>query len=62
MSTKRQVTWKDIFNNFKTVYTNLSKGVADYRPYDYMTIVVYFRDGSQMIYDDVRKRGKLIVA
>lgn len=62
MSTKRQVTWKDIFNNFKTVYPNLSKGVADYRPYDYMSIIVYFKDGSQMIYDDVRKRGKLIVA
>lgn len=62
MSTKRQVIWKDIFNNFKTVYPNLSKGVADYRPYDYMSIIVYFKDGSQMIYDDVRKRGKLIVA
>lgn len=62
MSTKRQVTWKDIFNNFKTVYPNLSKGVADYRAYDYMSIIVYFKDGSQMIYDDVRKRGKLIVA
>lgn len=62
MSTKRQVTWKDIFNNFKTVYPNLSKGVADYRPYDYMTIVVYFTDGSRMTYDDVKKRAKLIIA
>lgn len=62
MSTKQNMTWKDIFNNFKTVYPNLSKGVADYRPYDYMTIVVYFEDGSKMLYDDVRKRAKLITA
>lgn len=62
MSAKRKVSWRDIFDNFKTVYPTLSKNARDFRPHDYMSIIVYFRDGSQMIYDDVRKRGKLIVA
>lgn len=52
MSIKREVTWKDVFNHFKERYPNLSKGVVDYRPYDYMTIVVYFADGSMMTYND----------
>lgn len=62
MSTKRKVTWKDILDHFKEVYPNLSKGVMDYRPYDYMTIVVYFTDGSRMAYDDIKKRARTIAA
>lgn len=62
MSAKRKVSWRDIFDNFKVIYPTLSKYARDFRPHDYMSIIVYFIDGSQMIYDDVRKRGKLIVA
>ena len=60
MSIKREVTWKDVFNHFKERYPNLSKGVVDYRPYDYMTIVVYFADGSMMTYDDIKKMAKTV--
>ena len=44
MNVKRKVTWKDIFNNFKSVYPRLSKEAQDYRPYNYMSIVVYLED------------------
>lgn len=59
---KRKVTWKDIFNNFKVVYPRLSKDAKDYRPYNYMSIVVYLADGTKMIYDDMAKRAKMIAA
>lgn len=38
MNVKRKVTWKDIFNNFKSVYPRLSKEARDYCPYNYMSI------------------------
>lgn len=62
MNVKRKVTWKDIFNNFKSVYPRLSKEAQDYRPYNYMSIVVYLEDGTKVIYDDMAKRAKMLVA
>ena len=59
---KRKVTWKDIFNNFKSVYPRLSKEAQDYRPYNYMSIVVYLEDGTKVIYDDMVKRAKMLAA
>lgn len=60
MNVKHKVTWKEIFDNFKAVYPNLSKGVRDFVPYNYMSIIVYLPDGTKMIYDDVVKRAKMI--
>lgn len=62
MNVKHKVTWKDIFNNFKSVYPRLSKEVRDYRPYNYMSIVVHLEDGTKVIYDDVAKRAKMLAA
>ena len=62
MNVKHKVTWKDIFNNFKAVYPRLSKNAQDYRPYNYMSIVVYLADDTKMIYDDMAKRAKMIAA
>lgn len=59
---RRKVTWRDVFDHFKAVYPTLAKSAKDFRPHDYMSIVVYFEDGSKMMYDDVRKRAKLITA
>lgn len=59
MNVKRKVTWKDIFNNFKSVYPRLSKEAQDYRPYNYMSIVVYLADGTKVVYDDMAKRAKM---
>lgn len=61
MNVKRKVTWKDIFNNFKSVYPRLSKEAQNYRPYNYMSIVVYLEDGTKVIYDDMAKRAKMLV-
>lgn len=62
MNVKHKITWREVFDNFKAVYPNLSKGVRDFRPYNYMSIMVYMRDGSKIIYDDVVKRAKIISA
>ena len=60
MNVKRKVTWKDIFNNFKSVYPRLSKEAKDYRPYNYM--VVYLADRTKVVYDDMAKRAKMLAA
>lgn len=57
---KRKVTWKDIFENFKSVYPRLSKEAQDYRPYNYMSIVIYLEDGSRVVYDDLMKRARIL--
>ena len=62
MNVKRKVTWKDIFNNFKSVYPRLSKEAQGYRPYNYMSIVVYLADGTKVVYDDMAKRAKMLAA
>lgn len=62
VNVKRKVTWKDIFNNFKSVYPRLSKEAQDYRPYNYMSIVVYLADGTKVVYDDMAKRAKMLAA
>lgn len=54
--------WKDIFNNFKSVYPRLSKEAQDYRPYNYMSIIVYLADGTKVVYDDMVKRAKMLAA
>ena len=62
VNVKRKVTWKDIFNNFKSVYPRLSKEAQDYRPYNYMSIVVYLAGGTKVVYDDMAKRAKMLAA
>ena len=62
VNVKRKVTWKDIFDNFKSVYPRLSKEAQDYRPYNYMSIVVYLADGTKVVYDDMVKRAKMLAA
>lgn len=57
---KRKVTWKDIFENFKSVYPRLSKEAQDYRPYNYMSIIIYLEDGSRVVYDDLMKRARML--
>ena len=47
---------------FKSVYPRLSKEARDYRPYNYMSIVVYLADGTKVVYDDMAKRAKMLAA
>lgn len=62
MNTKRKVTWKEVYDNFKSVYPNLSKGAVNFRPYNYMSILVYFENGNKILYDDITKRAIIIAA
>lgn len=59
---KQKITWSDIYSEFRTVFPRLSHKAVYYEPFGYMTISVYFSDGSKMIYDAVMKKGRLIVA
>ena len=56
-----KITCGDIYKDFKTRLPTWAKLVVDYRPYDYMTIVVYFADGSRMLYDGLQKLPRLLV-
>lgn len=58
----KKITWGTIYNDFKALYPNLSKNVVDYRPYveRYMTIVIWFNDGSKMLYNYDTKRATLL--
>lgn len=58
----KKITWLDIYQDFKQRFPNLSKKAIDYHANGYMSILVYFTDGSQMIYDYMERKGKLIIA
>ena len=53
----KKVTWTDIYKDFRTRLPTLSKMAVDYRPYDYMTIAVYLKDGTKILYDGLQKRA-----
>lgn len=55
-----ELTWRDIFADFKCRHPNLSKTAAGFRPYDFATIMVYLRDGSSMIYNYDKKRAAFL--
>lgn len=55
-----KITWSEIYSDFRRRHPNLSKGVLDYRPHDYLTIKIIFRDGSEMVYDYDSKRATFI--
>lgn len=45
-----KVTWSDVYKEFRSTHPNLRNEVMDYRPYDYLTIILYFKDGRRMVY------------
>lgn len=56
----QKITFEDVYLNFKQVYPRLSKRAASYKPYGYLSILICFVDGSNMIFDYAQKRGKYI--
>lgn len=50
--------WRTLYRKFKELYPNLSKRSAYFRPYNYMSILVYFTDGTRMVYDGVANRAR----
>lgn len=57
---KRKITWSDIFKDFKDRHPNLKTKAIDYRPSDYLTIMIIFSDGMKMEYDYFTHTGKFV--
>ena len=55
------ISWESLYENFKSIYPRLSRLSVYFRPFGYMSIVVYFEDGMKMIYDDLRKQAYITV-
>lgn len=55
-----KISWESLYENFKSIYPRLSRSSIYFRPYGYMSIMVYFADGSQAIYDDLYKQTKIV--
>ena len=52
----KQLTWGRVYDDFKQRHPNLSAMAADYRAYDFATILIYLKDGSKLIYNyDLRQ-------
>lgn len=54
---QEKVTFTDVYKDFKARLPNLSKGVSYWQPNGYLSIRIFFRDGSQMVYDYLYKKG-----
>lgn len=54
---QEKVTFKDVYQDFKARLPNLSKGVQYWLPNGYLTIKIFFWDGSEMVYDYLYKKG-----
>lgn len=58
----KKITWYEIYQDFQRRFPRLSKDAAHYQPNGYLSILVYFRDGTKMVYDYMEQRGQLITA
>ena len=56
----KKVTWDTVFKDFKRRHPNLAKMVTRYRPYKFLTILIYFCDGSKMAYDFSVSSGRFV--
>lgn len=58
---KQKIMFSDIYKDFKIRQPNLSKRATYWKPRGYLSITVYFEDGSQMAYDYLYKKASFIV-
>lgn len=57
-----KLTWENVYEHFKAVYPRLGKMAVHFCPDGYMTIKVFLADGTRMIYDDLKKRARMVAA
>lgn len=57
-----KITWRMVFEDFKTRLPNLAKEVVDYRPHGYLEIQVWLKDGTTMSWDYLQKKATIIKA
>ena len=55
---RNKVTWKDIYKDFKNTYSKLGKEALEYRPHDFLTIKICFKDGRIGLYNFMTKELK----
>lgn len=60
MARPKKITWAVIFQDFKSHFPNLKKQVTHWRPYDYATIELWFKDKSKATYDYDAKEVKFV--
>ncbi len=58
---QEKITFTDIYKDFKKRFPNLSKKTEDWRPNGYLSILIFFKDSSEMVYDYLWKKGSFIV-
>lgn len=58
----KKITWYEIYQDFQRRFPRLSKDAARYQPNGYLSILVFFRDGTKLVYDYMEQRGRLITA
>lgn len=60
MEEKKKITWSEIYKSFRQSHPNLRKLIVRYEPRDYLTITIWFKDGSAMTYDYLTKRCRFV--
>lgn len=58
----KKIAWYEIYQDFQRRFPRLSKDAARYQPNGYLSILVYLRDGTKLVYDYMEQRGRLITA
>lgn len=58
MDNNKQITWRDIYLDFCKRFPSSAKLVSDYRPYAYMTIIIWFKDNVSATYNYQTKSFK----
>lgn len=47
----KKITWNKVYSDFKTRLPNWHKEVVYWCPHDYLTILIYVKDGRKATYD-----------
>lgn len=62
MGTRQEtITFMDIYRDFRNRFPNLAKRTEDWRPNGYLSILIFFKDHSEMVYDYLWKKGSFTV-
>lgn len=56
----KKIKWSDIYKDFRMRHPNLKKMVTDWKPHDYLTILLRLNDGSQITYEYMTRDTKFI--
>lgn len=57
--TRNKISWKMILTDFKNRHPKLSKQITYWCPHDYLTILIYLKDGMKLTYDYYKHEAKI---